>query len=298
MTNDLLTELRYKLYRARPPKLLYHYTSIEGLKGIVDSKSLWASNIHFLNDAHEIGHAIGLLRGQVQSRIPDAHGAAGKLLEQLNQYLHPANFKQDLMFVVSFTECDDDLSQWRGYCKTGTGVCAGFESEHLSHQANAQTFLIGRCIYELAQQQEIITFVLDSILKSAAANPTAESNKADPSQTFFDFFRQFQIPLLLTAALLKHRAFINEREWRLVSPIFENYREAPIDYRAGKSMMIPYINFSIDNKGSCGLRHLHIGPGPNLELSQRSISMFLAKYGIRDGEWFSTQPSAIPYRDW
>ena len=33
--------------------LLYHYTTAEGLEGIVSSHQLWATNIHYLNDAEE-----------------------------------------------------------------------------------------------------------------------------------------------------------------------------------------------------------------------------------------------------
>ncbi|MFO1205708.1 MAG: hypothetical protein U1E63_08295 [Burkholderiales bacterium] len=32
---------------------LYHYTTAEGLKGIVESQQLWATNIAYLNDAEE-----------------------------------------------------------------------------------------------------------------------------------------------------------------------------------------------------------------------------------------------------
>ena len=36
------------------PKILYHYTTMDGLKGIIASKSLWATKIQYLNDASEL----------------------------------------------------------------------------------------------------------------------------------------------------------------------------------------------------------------------------------------------------
>lgn len=36
-----------------PPPILHHYTTQEGLLGIVESKSIWATNIYYLNDAAE-----------------------------------------------------------------------------------------------------------------------------------------------------------------------------------------------------------------------------------------------------
>ena len=34
-------------------KELYHYTSAEGLQGIIQSQQLWATHIHYLNDHKE-----------------------------------------------------------------------------------------------------------------------------------------------------------------------------------------------------------------------------------------------------
>ena len=34
---------------------LYHYTGIHGLKGIIESQTLWATHYKYLNDAEEVG---------------------------------------------------------------------------------------------------------------------------------------------------------------------------------------------------------------------------------------------------
>ena len=36
------------------PSVLYHYTSPAGLKGILETSSLWAADADFLNDAQEL----------------------------------------------------------------------------------------------------------------------------------------------------------------------------------------------------------------------------------------------------
>ena len=51
-----------KLLSQRPSAILYHYTSPAGLLGIVKSRSLWASGIHYLNDSSEYRHAVGVLQ--------------------------------------------------------------------------------------------------------------------------------------------------------------------------------------------------------------------------------------------
>ena len=43
--------------------------------------------------------------------------------------------------------------------------------------------------------------------------------------------------------MLKHRAFKDEQEWRLVSPLV-NVGDRQISYRPGRTTMIPYVRFS------------------------------------------------------
>jgi hypothetical protein len=55
---DPLRELQ--LLKRPVPEYLYHYTSIDGLHGIVENRSIWASMIHYLNDAAELKTAISI----------------------------------------------------------------------------------------------------------------------------------------------------------------------------------------------------------------------------------------------
>ena len=53
------------------PKYLYHYTTQEGLLGIVASGSLWATDITYLNDAMEFGLPLGLIRERLSDELGD-----------------------------------------------------------------------------------------------------------------------------------------------------------------------------------------------------------------------------------
>src|ERR1017187_3396179 len=52
---------------AAAPENLYHYTNAIGLQGIVKSKSLWASDLHFLNDRSELIYGHNLIRNYLLS---------------------------------------------------------------------------------------------------------------------------------------------------------------------------------------------------------------------------------------
>lgn len=58
-----------KLIMRNPPDSLFHYTTIDGLLGIVQSKTLWASQIQYLNDSVEFYWALNLTREILESRI-------------------------------------------------------------------------------------------------------------------------------------------------------------------------------------------------------------------------------------
>ncbi|MEU6190491.1 hypothetical protein [Nocardia sp. NPDC047038] len=42
-------------------KQLYHYTDINGLKGILDSGEIWLTHMAYLNDSQEFEYGIGVM---------------------------------------------------------------------------------------------------------------------------------------------------------------------------------------------------------------------------------------------
>ena len=53
--------------------LLYHYTDVEGLKGIIERNELWASSAYFLNDSAEITYGYGLLKEVLDDWLAKNH---------------------------------------------------------------------------------------------------------------------------------------------------------------------------------------------------------------------------------
>ncbi len=50
-----------------PDKPIYHYTSQEGLIGILRDRVLWATKIQYLSDSAEFSYAYGLLQPEPRS---------------------------------------------------------------------------------------------------------------------------------------------------------------------------------------------------------------------------------------
>jgi hypothetical protein len=99
-------------------KILFHYTSLEGLLGIIESQSIWATNVLYLNDASELNYLIKLLIEEVSNvkeKIPVDSKGLGKfsffdgIIENIEKFIsHPYRFS---FFVCSFSEEKDLLSQ-------------------------------------------------------------------------------------------------------------------------------------------------------------------------------------------
>jgi len=96
--------------------------------------------------------------------------------------------------------------------------------------------------------------------------------------------------------VLKHPSFQEEEEWRVVSPIYTDYLNSPVEFREGTSMLVPYIEFALRAEGHAlvDMYHIYVGPTPNMHISMNSISMYLNKKGIK-----LDRPASycdIPYR--
>jgi hypothetical protein len=124
-----------------PPELLYHYTSQEGLLGIISSSSLWATNISYMNDATEFDLFLGLIRDrlfdELQNREMEAlHFAESNPTRSLraNHMKERAHILWQITNKISgssicitcFCEHGDLLSQWRGYTGGGYGYSLTF----------------------------------------------------------------------------------------------------------------------------------------------------------------------------
>jgi hypothetical protein len=66
---------------------LYHYTSVDALFGMLKNKALWATNVHYLNDASETEFGLRLMRELVARALGDAEGVQKDFLALLTPWL-------------------------------------------------------------------------------------------------------------------------------------------------------------------------------------------------------------------
>lgn len=291
------------------PETLYHYTSPSGLRGIVQDKALWCSSAHFLSDAEEISHAVNETRPLLQELGEEfregEHVFAGEiaLVERMVQALE--EIETEPVFVGSFSVEGNLLSQWRAYCPDRGGYSIGFDGEKLAALATAQGFNLVRCVYSRddywPELEDLVMYTLEHYRTGRREDHIPEKDLAT------NLVESFHAGLAELAARVKHPAFREEKEWRLVSsPISASL--LPTQFREGASSLVPFIEFALeianeeqleDSEFSprdvqLPIREIVVGPTPHPELARQSAQM------LCEGEsaYPTMKPSGIPYRTW
>lgn len=128
----------YKKMISQSPVRLYHYTTIDGLMGIVKDNTLFASNALFLNDSSELHYGQQLIKEVLEQTTASNEfqtlwyqGFGTKeidiILKVLNQIQTSAIGD---IYVSCFTTQSDILSQWRGYANNA-GIRIGFKRDEI-----------------------------------------------------------------------------------------------------------------------------------------------------------------------
>jgi hypothetical protein len=101
------------------PGMLWHYTIEKGLKGILESGTLWASAAPTLNDYQEMQRGTEFVSARMETT---RHKAFANDWRQAVSDGFIAN-----SYIASLSAAYDDLSQWRGYAKESQGFAVGFD---------------------------------------------------------------------------------------------------------------------------------------------------------------------------
>ena len=266
--------------RHSPPPILYHYTSADGVIGILSSKELWATNIEFLNDTNEILEAVRVARNIIENLIDrDTFSHGEKLL--MNKMREHAGSAAKRFYVVSFSETSDSLLHWQAYCSGSGGYAIGFPSKHLSGLALEKSWYLAKCIYGHTEKYSVLTEVINSFLEEFRLLPIPEGQEGDLSK---DLVWRFSQHLAQIGTVIKSDAFSAEAEWRLISPVVPDHDER-LAFRSGIMGIVPYYRFPLltelnPHLARCEDAQLVLRCGPTNERfqTQHAAQTILSRY--------------------
>jgi hypothetical protein len=237
------------------------------------------------------------------------------------------------LFTASFTLNGDQLSQWRGYSRGSAGVSLGFDLRTIRYfSAPVGEAIFAPCVYRDEDKERLLRYAMASyvesmleLTKEAADIPTLQRNLEDlrklqpelDSESAQDvYFRKTELKrkkrwneiqlqtgmqLLYLIALLKHSAFEEEQEWRIVLPYFTNVRKPTwLQFRSRSNTLVPFVEFTligkVDGVPSFRLKEVILGPGSEGETAADASRAFLAS--VDDQNSVIVRESRIPYRPW
>lgn len=271
------------------PSELFHYTDQNGLLGIINSHSFWATKITCLNDSSEYFLAFKIAKSILEKLATNRDVDLIKveyLLDELSGY-------QDNIFVGSFSEKGDLLSQWRAYGSSTSGYALGFNYKKLIDIARNQGFYLSKCIYDSNIQEKIINDLIFKQLETGFfPEPSTYGYNAETRVLTIPPASNFWHELSQIAPLIKDKGFQEEQEWRLISEKGIGYED--VYFRRGVSYIIPYFPLKLPAIKDV-ISSITIGPTPHPKISQDTLSMLLFK------ENFSKPKlpiSEIPFRFW
>lgn len=280
---------RHKLVMDSFPETVYHYTTLAGLVGIVESKSIWLSDFSFLNDSRELIHGARLANTAIDHILDDESDLeAQRLLAALKKTLETL---PNRICVASFSEDDDSLAQWRAYGP----IAIGFNADSLALHVNQASLY--RVEYNAATQRKLIDIYLHH-LRQALLRDKEAGHLPELQDSYYHAEQLLEI-----LAFFKDHAFHSESEVRLAyvdNPrVFTSlgFEPLPKSFRASRGRLIPYVS-SLDvlrsdrRKYGIDITKLVLGPECD-DLHERGIKEFLDAKGMAG---VAVHRSAVPFR--
>jgi len=307
-----------------PKTTLYHYTNANGFKGIIDSKSLWLTDINYLNDAGELRYAQNLIRDIIKGFSEDNKGHQ-LFFDKLDWLSDPFENSFDI-YITCFCEEGELLSQWKSYGLYSIGFNtikdlrvnpSTFRKEGDYHKA---TLL--KVIYDRDKQIDTITDIINSLFK-LYKHSLSKYDKW-PEMIAQKYARVFANFIMRYVLCFKNEVFKEENEWRLIH-VQENRNDGKIKFRPADEYLIPYIEGEIrtideeifneyhqkiavmgvddlknyvEENGEFPIKEIIIGPDPHHEIAEASAKKFLIKNGFLECNLFSKSTNLRKGKAW
>lgn len=255
----------------KAPDRLYHYTSGDGLHGILKTASLRGTNFAFMNDRSEFTYGVELIRdclavkakGLPDSGIRRALVLAHKVLEA-----PPCD-----VYLTCFCEEPDLLSQWRGYGTPDSRYCVELEVGELPRAAAVSP--VSSVIYDSDLHRAMLSTMIDIYLM--AMNDIAIEDEPAIRMAA----SSVAIAALPVVTRFKDQVFHEEKEWRCVSVTWGSDC-ADVEFASsGGGTMRPFKTL-VHAVERLPIRRIIAGASRSERLAVRSAELMLRRFGYSD----------------
>lgn len=294
------------LWTVVPDGGLFHYTTAEGLLGIIQSGCLHASLAYLLNDASEISYGCDIVLDAVQElrKAPRTTALLQRILDDLRTGFS-FDPRRDMwahsIFVACFCEKDNLLSQWRAYGESGgysLGMALSTSNTRLHPEPKTYTNRLMKVLYDRKSQVEACLALLRDIEGAISADgldPAIQNENQYSFRTYEKFYELIQDLIIEKIVAFKNPAFVEEQEWRLVARRRQLVKQGIDDggksptevyFRTSRGIAVPYIKLiprqgpSLPGKPNFPLRSVRFGPTLNRAKGESALRLLLEMNGF------------------
>jgi hypothetical protein len=240
------------------PDKLYHYTSMENFRKIIESGLFYLFGTHTMNDYKENIVVIEIFN-EIVNDI--ATNNSGWNIKELAEYM-TRRYNYYFSYVFCLTELYDSLSQWRAYGDDGNGICIIINTSGLrldyklpsqsmpligDHNNKNNSFVLHNIIYSKQEQRKIINQLINQ--HEMYKNTKELYNSHWSIDEVGDHIMNY-------GPIFKIEEFKEEKEWRIIyTPTFLPVNIPPItsnDYNINmgfintRDKIKSYFTFSYD----------------------------------------------------
>lgn len=271
------------------PTTIFHYTTADGLLGIIGARELWVTDIEFLNDAQEVRYTVGALE-EALTALATGTDLAATLASTLRTTIErrfPATGEfrgiwESRAYVASFCREGDLLSMWRAY-GGGPGFSIEFDTAILldALSSEPQRYDLTDEEYDLlvhtnfGTQSTMLPVSYGKEQATAVASRVIDEmsvgSDRDPDRLLDRFLVEF--------AGIKHPAFHEEGEVRLLVFPTGDFAPRPL-LRVASGHLTPYHPVAFPHEA---IRSITVGPATHQARSRTAIERRLES--TARGEW-------------
>lgn len=261
---------------------VFHYTSLEGFAGIINSSGFWASDNRFMNDSEEIKHGIDLATSVLKNRIARATSIEFQsILEAAIEKINNKNRNRNL--IACFSRSRDSLEQWRGYGPSG-GVCIALNRK--IQTGRPLFFGPGQLPFEVIYEWRRKAINLLSLLNRFEREFEIDAALMNPLPVghIENYIREIVAHISYRILAFKNVSFRQEEEVRII--ISEEYfpQYGGLKFRVSRFGLIPYVCTG-DREGLNGrlpISEVIVGPSTHQDLIALSTRTFLDHNEYKD----------------
>jgi hypothetical protein len=275
--SSFISRASEKLSSEPAEKVVWHYTTGEGLIGIIESGSIYATQIACLNDNTEMRYSSSLLRKELLEARKAIPGG-DRLANFVNNFI---NFLDDDdktpnsadlgFYVCSFSRKGDDLAQWRAYGGGENGYAIGINTKNLRIIPDTLSVQVN---YDEQTHLEVVREVVKATMDFYQEGVEAGIENWDDK-----FLLAWDVQLSKIGAMVKDPGFEQEEEVRTIR--LRKEEDVPFEViRQRKNLMSRHIPLKFSGlEGKLPLEYVMVGPARHRAISAASVKALLEKKG-------------------